>query len=205
MTPRSAKVRDQRAADVVRDVPGRDDRAALLRAEPVHHRLAAGRPAHALHPAVDGHDDDDRGERAVEGLVQAERRHQHAREQQPERQEVLRVAAVRDRAHQELREPVGDREPGQRRAELGLAVLRVLGEQVRDREREVVADQVVARVADEDAGEHAPAQALVLGIDAIEGQRREVRRRPKEADHFTGVGGGTAIPFDSSTDRRRSG
>ena len=81
----------------------------------------------------------------------------------------------------------------------------MLGEQVRDREREVVADEVVTGVADEDAGEHAPAQAPVLGIDAIGRQRRDVRRRPEQADHFTGVGGGTAMPFDSSTARSRSG
>ncbi len=81
----------------------------------------------------------------------------------------------------------------------------MLGEQVRDRERDVVADEVVARIADEDAGEHAPAQAPVLGIDAVERQRRDVRRRPEQADHFTGVGAGTAMPLDSSTARRRSG
>ena len=36
------EIRDQRAADVVRDVPRRDGESALFRAEPVHHRLAAG-------------------------------------------------------------------------------------------------------------------------------------------------------------------
>ena len=79
----------------------------------------------------------------------------------------------------------------------------MLGEHVGDREREVVADQVVAGIADEDAGEHAPAQALVFGIDAVERQRRDVRRRLQEADHFAGVG--TAMPFDSSAVRSRSG
>ena len=73
------------------------------------------------------------------------------RQQQAERQEVPRIAPVRHRAHQELRHAVGDRQPRQRRAERGLRVLRVLLQDVRNRERQVVADQVERRVADEDA------------------------------------------------------
>ena len=99
------EIRDQRAADVVRDVPRRDGESALFRAEPVHHRLAARRPAHALDPAVDRLDYDDRDERRVCSIEQAEGGHDPLGKQQAERQEVLRVAAVRDRAHQELETP----------------------------------------------------------------------------------------------------
>ena len=67
------EVGDQRAADVVGDVPDRDDAAALARAEPVHHRLAAGRPAHALHPAVERLQRDQDAERAVERLEETRR------------------------------------------------------------------------------------------------------------------------------------
>ena len=81
----------------------------------------------------------------------------------------------------------------------------MLREQVGNRERQVVADEVVARVADEDAGEHAAAQAPVLRIHAVGRQGRDERGRLQETDHRTGVGGGTAIPFAWSTARSRSG
>ena len=45
--------RNQRPTDIVRDVPRRDDFAALLGAPPVHHRFPARRPAHAVEPTVE--------------------------------------------------------------------------------------------------------------------------------------------------------
>ena len=73
-------------------------------AEPVDHRLAAGRPAHALHPAVGDLEHDHQGQRRVDRLGEPGDEHDPAREQQPQRQEVLRVGAVRHRAHQKLRD-----------------------------------------------------------------------------------------------------
>ena len=138
--------RHQRPADVVRHVPCRDDETALVGAEPVHHGLAGRRPAHPLHPAVDGLQHEHDGQRRVDPLRKSRHRHHGARQQQAERQEVLRVAAIGDRSHQELGDPIGHRQRGQREAEFGLRMLRVFGEDVGKSQRQVVANQVVRGV-----------------------------------------------------------
>ena len=200
------EVRDERAADVVRDVPGRDGQSALFRAEPVHHRLAARRPAHALHPAVDRHDHDDRDQRRACRFEQAECRHDHARQQQAERQEVLRVAAVRDRAHQELRNTVRNRQSGQRGAERRLRVLRVLPQQV----RESRAPGCCGRGSSPRSRRRCRRRPGGAGGDSSGStcsgrQRLRERRGTKPSDHRAGAAERQAMPLASSTDAQQVG
>ncbi len=177
------QTRHQRSADVVRGIPYRHREPALAGAEPVHHGLAARRPAHALYPAVQHLDGGDGQQRAVQRRDEAERGHDRARQQQAERHEVARVAAVGDRPHQELRQTIGDGQSGEGTAERRLVVLRVLAQDVGNGEGEVVADQVIARVADEDAGEHPPAQPPIGRVNLRDRQGRGNRRRLQPADH----------------------
>ena len=165
--PEQRQVGDERAADVVRHVPGRDHHAAFAGAEPVHHALAAGRPAHALDPPVERLDEDDEEQRGVDGLEVARHEHEPAGQQQAERQEELGVAAVRHRAHEELRDAVGNREAGERGPQLCLGELGILPEQVWNRQREVVANQVVGGVSGEDPDEDLAAESFVGRIDAV--------------------------------------
>ncbi len=172
----------------MRGIPYRHREPALAGAEPVHHGLAARRPSHALYPAVQHLNGGDDPQRGVQRLDEAERGHDRARQQQAEGQEVARVAAVGDRPHQELRQAVGDGQPGERTAERRLGVLRVLFQDVGNREREVIADQVVARVADEDPGEHPPAQAPISRVHVFGRQRGGKRRWLQQPDHRTPAG-----------------
>jgi len=174
---------DECAPDVVRGVPDGHDDAALVRAEPVHHRLAARRPAHALDPAVQRLQQDDDHERGVDRLHGPAEEHDARREQEAERQEVTRVAAIGHRSHQELGQPVGNREPRHRGAESGLGVLRVLLEDVGDCQREGVADEIEGRVADEDADEDLPPQPPVGRIDQIGRQRIGRRGALEDSNH----------------------
>ena len=137
-----------------------------------------GQPMPCTQPFSVCSSDDQRRARRRCALTRPKTAMMRARQQEPERQEVPRVAAVRDGAHQELRDAVGDRQ--RRSAPCRAPPWCTRGarcEDVRDREREVVAHQVVGRVADEDAGEDLPAQPPVFRIDALGRQlRREWRR-----------------------------
>ena len=92
----------------MRRVPYRHDEATLSPAEPLHHRLAAWRPAHTLGPPVERLERDQHSERRVDRLDESGREHDGAGEQQSKRQEVLRVVPIGYRTHQELRDAVGD-------------------------------------------------------------------------------------------------
>ena len=164
----------QGAAHIVRAVPDGHLRAALLDGEPVGHDTPAGRPAHALEPADAELQDEHHGQR---GDAQG-RAHQHGRargKQQTQRKELARVAAVGHAAHEELREGVGDRigRDGHAQGRMLVAHLFELGHG----HREVLADQVIARIPDKDSDKHLPAQGLVLSLDLLLGQLGLVGRR----------------------------
>ncbi len=172
---------DQAAADVVGDVPHRDHAAALLLRPPVDHGPSARRPAHALGPAVDEEQDEHDGDAGGSPVRESENEHHRRRHQQAERQEDPWVGTIRDQAHDEFRQAVGDGDGRHRDAQLTAAVA-VLDE-VGHGQGEVLAQQVVTRVADEDTGEDLPAQAPVGAVHLGIGQWRLVWRGTKDSEH----------------------
>lgn len=149
------------AADVVRAVPKRNDQPTFLRAEPMHHGLSARRPAHALHPAVNDLEADDDCQGTVNRLRRPADEHDNAGKQEAKRKKPSRIASVGNRAHEEFRSTIGDRECRECGAELGLGVFRVLLEDIRNGQREIVANEVIARISDENSGKDLPAQPSV--------------------------------------------
>ncbi len=172
---------DQAAADIVGDVPHRDHAAALLLRPPVDHGPSARRPAHALGPAVNEEQDEHDGDAGGSPVRESENEHHRRRHQQAERQEDPWVGTVRDQAHDEFRQAVGDGDGRHRDAQLA-ATVAVLDE-VGHGQGEVLAQQVVTRVADEDTGEDLPAQAPVGAVHLGIGQWRLVWRGTKDSEH----------------------
>lgn len=125
-----------------------------------------------LHPAVDEqqaeHRHDGDGNRDRPPRHHAHEDHDERRGDQSQRDEDAGVAAVGDRAHDEFADTVGDRHGRERPAQVGLVVAH--GFERRHGDREVLAYEVVAGIADEDTPEYLTAQAGVLFVDLFGGQ-----------------------------------
>ena len=173
---------DQATAQVVRDVPPGPLLAALIGGEPVHHGARIRGVTHALEPAVEEAERAHDGNAAEHAGYQAERQADHGAEQQTDGGKVLGVAAVRDVAHHELAEAVGDGQHGEHDAQLRLGVATFLDD-VGHRQREVLAQQIVGGIPQEGAPEDLHSQSLVFRIDAVGRQARDVWCRLHESHH----------------------
>ncbi len=129
------------------------------------HGSAAGGPAHPLEPPVEEQQDGHGRDRTESKRRETEDQHDSGRQGQTERHEKSRIGAVRDRAHEEFAQPVGDGHAGQGETQLGPAV--TLLDEIGHGEGEVLAQKVVARIADEDPTEDLKAEAPVGGRDFV--------------------------------------
>ena len=98
-------------------------------------------------------------------------------------------------AHEELGQPVGNRDTGERNTQIRFRVAQ--RNQVRHGQREVLAYQVVAGVADKDAEEHLQAQTPVGAVDLLRRQRFPVCWWFKRADHVYSTEASCSRPLSS--------
>ena len=109
-------------------------------------------------------------------------RHAQARQQQADGQEHLRIGAVGNGRHQELRDAVGQTRSSTDLTQLGL-VVEARVDQALLGEVEVAPHEIVGSIAEEDAGKDLPAKTPVGRIDLVRGQQGLVCRRLEDANH----------------------
>lgn len=134
-----------------------------------------------MEPAVDEHDDREDPNRGGQGGDEGDEEVHDGRESEADGHEVAGVRTIREHRHEELRQSVGEEDGVGDDTDADRVHDVVVLEDGRH-QGHVIADQVEARVADEDAQEDVGPPRLVGRSDTLSGKRRCRGRRRKEPE-----------------------